>query len=119
MRRRLQNLLSKRSKAEMSTLPPTNPVLVTVCAAALSETVQKLVDKETEADSIMPKNHICIMFFLVASEEEAPQGMRAGDPEAEMAFLAPKILGQMTLLTPQMKTPGEGTMVLGAEVEVL
>lgn len=59
------------------------------------------------------------MFFLVASEEEAPRDTRAGDPGAEMAFLAQKILGQMMLLTLQMKTPEEGTMVLGGEVEVL
>lgn len=67
----------------------------------------------------MPKNHICIMFFLVVSEEEDPRDMRGGDPGAEMAFLALKILGQMMLLTLQMKTPEEGTMVLGGEVEVL
>lgn len=54
-----------------------------------------------------------------ASEEEDPRDTRAGDPGAEMAFLALKILGQMMLLTLQMKTPEEGTMVLGGEVEVL
>lgn len=59
------------------------------------------------------------MFFVVASEEEDPRDTRAGDPGAEMAFLALKILGQMMLLTLQMKTPEEGTMVLGGEVEVL
>lgn len=59
------------------------------------------------------------MFFLVASEEEEPRDMRAGDPEGEMAFLALKILGQMTLLTLQMKTQEEGTMVFGGEVVVL
>lgn len=59
------------------------------------------------------------MFFLVASEEEDPRDMRAGDPGAEMAFLALKILGQMTLLTLQMKTQEEGTMVFGGEVVVL
>lgn len=67
----------------------------------------------------MPKSHICIMFFVVASEEEDPRGTRAGGPGAEMAFLALKILGQMMLLTLQMKTPEEGTMVLGGEAEVL
>lgn len=54
-----------------------------------------------------------------ASGEEDPRDMRAGDPGAEMAFLALKILGQMMLLTLQMKIPEEGTMVLGGEVEVL
>lgn len=39
-----------------------------------------------------------------ASEEEDPRDTRAGDPGGEMAFLVLKILGQMTLLTPQMKT---------------
>lgn len=45
--------------------------------------------------------------------------MRVGDPGGEMAFLALKILGQMTLLTLQMKTQEEGTMVFGGEVVVL
>lgn len=59
------------------------------------------------------------MSFLVASEEEDPQDTRAGDPGGEMAFLDLKILGQMMLLTLQMKTPEEGTMVFGGEVVVL
>jgi len=59
------------------------------------------------------------MFFLVASEEEDPRDMRAGDPGGEMAFLALKSLGQMTLSILRMKTPEEGTMVFGGEVVVL
>lgn len=59
------------------------------------------------------------MFFVVASEEEDPRDMRAGDQGGEMAFLAQKILGQMMLLTLQRKTREEGTMVFGDEVVVL
>lgn len=68
---------------------------------------------------MQPKNRICTLFFLAASEEEAPRDTRAGGPGAETAFLAQKILGQMTLLTLQMKTQEEGTTVFGAEVVVL
>lgn len=59
------------------------------------------------------------MFFLVASEEEDPQDLRTGDPGGEMALMALKILDQMMLLTLQMKTQEEGTMVFGGEVVVL
>lgn len=69
--------------------------------------------------SALPKTHFCTMFFLVASEEEDPRDMRAGGPGGEMAFLALKILGQMTLLTLQRKIQEEGTMEFGGEVVVL